>query len=95
MTGFINVFIKDPVTARATIAKSQVEGPGIIRVIIGIADIPTPIITTASVYLSAIQSNTAPNRVSLPDLRATVPSIRSRTADMNRRMLPGRKALIA
>jgi len=54
----------------------------------GIPERPTPRRTIVSTYLSAIQSKTAPNRVSLPVILATDPSTRSRIAEQNRKRLP-------
>jgi len=74
--------------ATATMATSLTGGKSANWDRIAMPERPTPRRTRASTYLSAIQSKTAPKRVSLSVRRATLPSTRSRTAEMKRKRLP-------
>ncbi|OPX69774.1 MAG: hypothetical protein A4E36_00846 [Methanoregulaceae archaeon PtaB.Bin009] len=86
----MNVFISEPVIAKATTAKSASGGRGVNLVIMAMPERPIPSSTRASTYLSTIQSKTAPNCVCLEVCRATAPSTRSRTAEMMSARLPAK-----
>ena len=66
-----------------------------IPVMMGIPEIPTPIMARVSTYLSTIQSKTAPNRLPEFWIRETCPSTRSRTAETRRTRLPRGKERVA
>jgi hypothetical protein len=59
----MNVFMREPMIANATTPKFAMGGRGMNWVMIGIPERPMPRRTNASMYLSVIQSKTAPKSV--------------------------------
>jgi hypothetical protein len=90
----MNVFISDPMIATVTTPKSAIGGTGRIRDRMAMPEKPMPRRTSASTYLSTIQSKTAPKRVSFEVFLATLPSIRSSTAERKSITLPARKSCL-
>src|SRR5208337_3759808 len=86
----MNVFISEPVIARPIIARSAVRETGMTPLTIAIPESPTPRITSASTYLSTIQSKTAPKLVWELVRRAILPSTRSKSAERSNSRLPAR-----